>query len=44
LTLQEARSVIERDAGSLWNPEMVRIFLDQVLADELAHTSQPAAG
>ena len=33
LTIKEARRVIERDAGSLWNPEMVRVFLDDVVAD-----------
>jgi len=34
LTLQEARRVIERDAGSLWNPKMVRVFLDEVVAPD----------
>ncbi len=34
LTLQEARRVIERDAGTLWNPDMVRVFLDEVVSDE----------
>ncbi|MGD8818157.1 MAG: diguanylate cyclase [Acidobacteriota bacterium] len=43
LTLQEARSVIERDAGSLWNPEMVRVFLDKVLAPDLATSVAPPA-
>ena len=40
LTLGEARQVIERDAGSLWNPDMVRVFLDQVVTEEPA--TQPA--
>lgn len=34
LTLREARDVIERDAGTLWNPQMVRVFLDQVVTEE----------
>lgn len=34
LTLHEARTVIERDAGTLWNPAMVRIFLDEVVNEE----------
>ena len=33
LTIDEARRVIERDAGSLWNPEIVRVFLDKVVGD-----------
>lgn len=34
LTLHEARNVIERDAGTLWNPDMVRVFLDKVVTAE----------
>ena len=34
LTLQEARRVIARDAGTLWNPDMVRVFLDEVVTEE----------
>jgi len=41
LTLQEARSVIERDAGSLWNPELVRVFLEKVVSED-ATAAQPA--
>jgi len=33
LTIAEARRVIERDAGTLWNPEIVRVFLDEVVVD-----------
>ena len=33
LTTKEARRVIERDAGSLWNPDVVRVFLDEVVTD-----------
>ena len=36
LTIEEARRVIERDAGSLWNPEMVRVFLDEVVTDSVS--------
>ena len=36
LTLQEARRVIERDAGTLWNPDMVRVFLKEVVTAEAA--------
>ncbi len=31
LTLKEARRVIERDAGTLWNPDIVRVFLEKVV-------------
>ncbi len=34
LTLQEARRVIARDAGTLWNPDMVRVFLEEVAIEE----------
>jgi len=45
LTLQEARRVIERDAGSLWNPEIVRVFLDKVVAPEpVTAPAPPASG
>ncbi len=33
LTTKEARRVIKRDAGSLWNPDVVRVFLDEVVTD-----------
>lgn len=33
LTFGEARSVIQRDAGTLWNPEIVRVFLDEVVRE-----------
>jgi diguanylate cyclase (GGDEF)-like protein len=33
LTIEEARSVIERDAGTLWNPAIVRIFIDEVIGN-----------
>lgn len=42
LTVREARGVIERDAGILWNPEIVRVFLDDVVCDEAA--ALPATG
>lgn len=42
LTFTEARSVIERDAGILWNPELVRVFLDQVVSEDTA--ALPATG
>ncbi len=35
LTLEEARQVIERDAGSLWNPDIVRVFFEKVVPAEL---------
>jgi response regulator RpfG family c-di-GMP phosphodiesterase len=43
LTVQEARNVIARDAGSLWNPEMVRVFLEKVLGQESAAAPAPPA-
>lgn len=33
---QEARSVLERDAGRLWDPQVVRVFLDRVVHDDSA--------
>ncbi|MCH7825605.1 MAG: diguanylate cyclase [Acidobacteria bacterium] len=36
LTLQEARRVIARDAGTLWNPDMVRVFLKEVATEKAA--------
>jgi len=36
LTPHEARCVIERDAGTLWNPDMVCVLLDQVVIAEAA--------
>ena len=42
LTLEEARRVIERDAGTLWNPDIVRVFLDKVVGEkiQLAQTAE----
>ncbi|MFQ5742533.1 MAG: HD domain-containing phosphohydrolase [Acidobacteriota bacterium] len=39
LTSDEARRVIERDAGSLWNPRVVRVFLDRVIANNQTATA-----
>lgn len=33
LTPGEARRVLERDSGRLWNPEIVRVFLEDVLEE-----------
>lgn len=34
LSPEEARRVLERDSGRLWNPEIVRVFLDDVLEQD----------
>ncbi len=31
---EEARRVLERDAGRLWDPQIVRVFLEQVVHDD----------
>jgi HD-GYP domain-containing protein (c-di-GMP phosphodiesterase class II) len=31
---EEARRVLERDAGRLWDPQIVQVFLERVVQDD----------